>query len=78
VGRPPEFEKALIALALGELCAEPVATRYGFHLFQLDRKHEGRTLPTRRSPVASLTIFARVCGAAPILLYCAARIICAD
>jgi peptidyl-prolyl cis-trans isomerase C len=41
----PEFEKALIALAPGELCAEPVATRYGFHLIRLDRKHEGRTLP---------------------------------
>ncbi len=41
----PEFEQALLALAPGELCAEPVATRYGFHVIRLDRKHEGRTLP---------------------------------
>ena len=40
-----EFERALIALASGELCAEPVATRYGFHIIRLDRKHEGRLLP---------------------------------
>jgi peptidyl-prolyl cis-trans isomerase C len=41
----PEFEQALIALTPGELCAEPVATRYGFHIIRLDRKHAGRTLP---------------------------------
>ncbi len=41
----PEFEQALTALKPGQLCAEPVATRYGFHLIRLDRKHEGRTLP---------------------------------
>ena len=33
------------ALEPGQLCAEPVATRYGFHIIRLDRKHEGRTLP---------------------------------
>jgi peptidyl-prolyl cis-trans isomerase C len=41
----PEFEQALIALKPGELCGEPVATRYGFHIIRLDRKHEGQTLP---------------------------------
>ena len=41
----PEFEQALIALEPGQLCAEPVATRYGFHIIRLDRKHEGRLLP---------------------------------
>ena len=41
----PEFEQALLALAPGKLCAEPVATRYGFHVIRLDRQHEGRTLP---------------------------------
>jgi peptidyl-prolyl cis-trans isomerase C len=41
----PEFEQALIVLAPGELCVEPVATRYGFHVIRLDRKHEGQTLP---------------------------------
>jgi peptidyl-prolyl cis-trans isomerase C len=35
----------LLALAPGALCAEPVATRYGFHIIRLDRKHDGRTLP---------------------------------
>jgi peptidyl-prolyl cis-trans isomerase C len=41
----PEFEQALMALTPGELCAEPVATHYGFHVIRLDRKHEGRMLP---------------------------------
>ena len=41
----PEFEQALVALAPGELCAEPVATRYGFHIIRLDRKHDGQLLP---------------------------------
>ena len=41
----PEFEQALFALAPGQLCEAPVATRYGFHVIRLDRKHEGRTLP---------------------------------
>ena len=41
----PEFEQALVALAPGEMCAEPVATRYGFHIIRLDRKHDGKLLP---------------------------------
>jgi peptidyl-prolyl cis-trans isomerase C len=41
----PEFERALISLSPGELCAEPVATRYGFHIIRLERKHDGRVLP---------------------------------
>src|SRR5690349_10272777 len=41
----PEFERAVLALAPGELCTEPVATRYGFHIIRLARKFEGRTLP---------------------------------
>lgn len=41
----PEFEEALVALSPGELCAAPVATRYGFHIIRLDRKHEGQLLP---------------------------------
>ena len=41
----PEFERALVALAPGELCAEPVATRYGFHIVRLARKIEGRVVP---------------------------------
>lgn len=41
----PEFEHALFALAPGSIAPEPVATRYGFHIVRLDRKHEGRDLP---------------------------------
>jgi peptidyl-prolyl cis-trans isomerase C len=41
----PEFEQALMALAPGQMCNAPVATRYGVHIIRLDRKHEGRTLP---------------------------------
>jgi peptidyl-prolyl cis-trans isomerase C len=41
----PEFERALTALAPGQLCPAPVETRYGFHVIRLERKHEGQTLP---------------------------------
>ena len=41
----PEFEQALFALDPGQLCETPVATRYGFHIIRLDRKHVGNTLP---------------------------------
>jgi peptidyl-prolyl cis-trans isomerase C len=41
----PEFERALVALKPDHVCAEPIATRYGFHVIRLDRKHEGQTLP---------------------------------
>jgi peptidyl-prolyl cis-trans isomerase C len=41
----PEFEQALFALEPGTIAPEPVATRYGFHIVRLDRKHCGRQLP---------------------------------
>lgn len=41
----PEFERALFALAPGTIGREAVATRYGFHVVRLDRKHAGRDLP---------------------------------
>jgi peptidyl-prolyl cis-trans isomerase C len=41
----PEFEQALTALMPGQLCEVPVATRYGFHVIRLDRRHVGETLP---------------------------------
>lgn len=41
----PEFEAAVAALEPGTISPEPVATRYGFHIIRLDRKHEGRELP---------------------------------
>jgi peptidyl-prolyl cis-trans isomerase C len=40
----PEFEKALMAMAPGELSAAPVASRYGFHIIRLDRRIDGREL----------------------------------
>lgn len=39
-----EFEACLDRLAPGELCAEPVATRHGFHVIRLDRRVRGRQL----------------------------------
>jgi peptidyl-prolyl cis-trans isomerase C len=41
----PEFEQALFALEPGAISPAPVATRYGFHIVRLDRKHVGRELP---------------------------------
>jgi peptidyl-prolyl cis-trans isomerase C len=41
----PEFERALFAMAPGEISDEPVRTRFGYHVLRLDRKIEGVTLP---------------------------------
>lgn len=41
----PEFEQVLKKLEPGSLCAEPVPTRYGFHVIRLDRRIEGCKLP---------------------------------
>ena len=41
----PQFEQALMALSPGEVCAEPVETRYGFHVIRLEHRHDGRLLP---------------------------------
>ncbi len=41
----PEFEQALAELAPGTMSREPAASRYGFHIIRLDRRHEGRELP---------------------------------
>jgi peptidyl-prolyl cis-trans isomerase C len=41
----PEFAAALRGLAAGELTAEPVATRYGFHIIRLDRRIDGTLVP---------------------------------
>jgi peptidyl-prolyl cis-trans isomerase C len=40
-----EFEDALLKLAPGELCAMPVATRYGFHIIRLDRRIASSIVP---------------------------------
>jgi peptidyl-prolyl cis-trans isomerase C len=39
-----EFERALINLQPGAICATPVESRYGIHIIRLDRKHDGRVL----------------------------------
>jgi peptidyl-prolyl cis-trans isomerase C len=40
-----EFEAALLKLAAGQTCAEPVRTRYGVHIVRLEHRIAGRTLP---------------------------------
>lgn len=40
-----EFEAALMRMEPGKIHPEPVETRYGFHIVQLERKIEGRQLP---------------------------------
>lgn len=40
-----EFEAALLALGEGELCPEPVRTRFGVHVVRAGRRVEGRQLP---------------------------------
>lgn len=40
-----EFEAALFALGEGELCPEPVRTRFGVHVIRAGRRAEGRQLP---------------------------------
>jgi peptidyl-prolyl cis-trans isomerase C len=41
----PEFETALNALEDGQICPEPVLTRYGVHIVKLERKVAGDVLP---------------------------------
>ncbi|MGR3762187.1 peptidylprolyl isomerase [Roseobacteraceae bacterium NS-SX3] len=41
----PEFEAALRRLKDGQITAEPVATRFGFHVIRMDAAAEGAVLP---------------------------------
>lgn len=41
----PEFETFLCSLDEGELCPQPVESRYGFHVLRLLRRETGRELP---------------------------------
>lgn len=41
----PEFEAALRTLSEGEITAEPVLTRYGYHVIRLDAVAAGQVLP---------------------------------
>jgi len=40
-----EFEAALFGLGEGELCPEPVRTRFGVHVIRAGRRAEGKQLP---------------------------------
>jgi peptidyl-prolyl cis-trans isomerase C len=41
----PEFEAALVAMPVGAIAGDVIATRYGLHIIRLDRKIEERALP---------------------------------
>ncbi|WP_323014054.1 peptidylprolyl isomerase [Devosia sp.] len=41
----PEFDKALHTLQPGQFSSEPVATRFGYHIIQLERRIDGEQLP---------------------------------
>lgn len=41
----PPFEKALFALDAGQLCDEPVPTKFGVHVIRAGRKVDGQQLP---------------------------------
>ena len=41
----PGFERALQQMVPGEMTAEPVRTRYGFHIIALDQRVEGQQRP---------------------------------
>ncbi|MCR9135245.1 MAG: peptidylprolyl isomerase [Alphaproteobacteria bacterium] len=41
----PEFEKALQRMEEGALCPNPIESRFGFHVIQLDRRMPGEALP---------------------------------
>jgi len=49
-----EFESCLQSLSPGEICRQPVGTRYGYHLIRLDRAIRGRplTYPMARERIA--------------------------
>ena len=41
----PEFEAAMQSIEAGQVCPEPVRTRYGVHVLRLDQKIAGQVLP---------------------------------
>jgi peptidyl-prolyl cis-trans isomerase C len=41
----PEFETFLFELEAGQLCPVPIRSRYGFHVLQVQKRVEGKTLP---------------------------------
>lgn len=57
----PEFERALFAMAPGEISGEPLRTGHGFHIVRLDRRIEGSQLPfeTARARIVSFLMEGR-------------------
>lgn len=41
----PEFERALPTIAVGTVGAEPIETRFGYHIIRVDHREGGRQLP---------------------------------
>jgi peptidyl-prolyl cis-trans isomerase C len=41
----PEFETFLFELEAGQLCPVPIRSRYGFHVLQVQKRVDGKTLP---------------------------------
>lgn len=41
----PEFEKAVAIIPVGTVHAEPIASRYGYHIVRVNHRMEGRQLP---------------------------------
>ncbi|EPG33398.1 hypothetical protein H711_02978 [Brucella ovis IntaBari-2009-88-3] len=41
----PEFERALERMTPGETTANPIESRFGYHIVRLDRRVEGEELP---------------------------------
>lgn len=41
----PEFERAVERMTPGEITANPIESRFGFHIVRLDRRIEGEQLP---------------------------------
>jgi peptidyl-prolyl cis-trans isomerase C len=41
----PEFETFLFELEAGQLCPVPIRSRYGFHVLQIQKRVDGKTLP---------------------------------
>lgn len=41
----PEFEAALAAAPVGRIAPDPIETRYGYHVVQVDRRMPGREVP---------------------------------
>ncbi len=63
----PEFEAAMAAMEAGQICSEPVRTRYGVHVLRSGSENRrDRCCRSHRSANASLRILKKAPGAAPL------------